>query len=262
MGVWWDIIPRSPFVSMNDISRLSWNLENADLRAREEENGLWIMEYSRFVWEQRFYWKLIVDIPKTLGLLYSPCVCLFVGIKAEKLYSVTSSRQKRRKGKKKKKGTKNAPRCQVPIWRDHKIGPRTAKMAIVIPRRRRGTWEEVTVATWCSEWICRMWGGLGHHTLIFPALLSLPPMRGAAIGCTPTMLQNDSFYTRISNFVQFQLIGRSQKSMTYVLFVLLDSKQWLPRISRGWSSNRLGFTFGHSHKLPGITNGFSLGYFS
>ena len=36
---------------MKDISRLSWNLENADLRAKEGENGLWIMvqfmEYSR-----------------------------------------------------------------------------------------------------------------------------------------------------------------------------------------------------------------------
>ena len=43
----WDIIPRSPFVSMKDISRFSWNLQNADLRAREEENGLRIMEYPR-----------------------------------------------------------------------------------------------------------------------------------------------------------------------------------------------------------------------
>jgi len=42
----WDIIPRFPFVSMKDDSRLSWNLQNADLRAREEENGLYIMEYS------------------------------------------------------------------------------------------------------------------------------------------------------------------------------------------------------------------------
>jgi len=39
----WDIIPRSPFVSMKDISRLSWNLQNMDLRARAEENGLWII---------------------------------------------------------------------------------------------------------------------------------------------------------------------------------------------------------------------------
>jgi len=43
----WDITPRPAFVSMKDISRLSWNLPNADLRAREEENGLWIVEYYR-----------------------------------------------------------------------------------------------------------------------------------------------------------------------------------------------------------------------
>jgi len=36
------INPRSPFVSMKDISKLSQNFENADLRPREEENGLWI----------------------------------------------------------------------------------------------------------------------------------------------------------------------------------------------------------------------------
>jgi len=30
---------------MKDILRLSLNLQNADLRAREEENGLQIMEY-------------------------------------------------------------------------------------------------------------------------------------------------------------------------------------------------------------------------
>ena len=42
----WDIFPRSPFVSMKEISRLFRNLENADLHAREEENGLWIMECS------------------------------------------------------------------------------------------------------------------------------------------------------------------------------------------------------------------------
>ena len=42
----WDIFPRSPFVSMKDMCRLSWNLLNGDLRAREEENGLWIVKYS------------------------------------------------------------------------------------------------------------------------------------------------------------------------------------------------------------------------
>ena len=35
---------------MKDISRLSWNLQNVDLRAREEENGLWMMEYSGQDW--------------------------------------------------------------------------------------------------------------------------------------------------------------------------------------------------------------------
>ena len=48
--------------------------------------------------------------------------------------------------------------------------------------------------------------------------------------------------------------------VSYVLCLLIDSNQCLPRISRGWSSN--GFTFGHSHKLPGITTGFAFEYLS
>jgi len=75
------------------------------------------------------------------------------------------------------------------------------KMVMIIPRRRRGTWKGVPVATWCSGWICRMWAQLGHlgpHILIIPASLSLPPMRGAPIGRAPTILENDLFYTRIS----------------------------------------------------------------
>jgi hypothetical protein len=80
------------------------------------------------------------------------------------------------------------------------------KMAIIVPRRRRGTWEGVPTATWCSEWICRMWGGLGPHVLIFPTSLSFPPMRGATISRAPTILHDDSFYKniqscQISNFV-------------------------------------------------------------
>jgi hypothetical protein len=39
---------------------------------------------------------------------------------------------------------------------------------MIIPRHWRGTWEGVPMATWCSEWICRTWGGLGPHILIFP----------------------------------------------------------------------------------------------
>jgi len=75
--------------------------------------------------------------------------------------------------------------------------PEPRKMVIIriIPRRRSGTWEGVTVVTWYREWNYRMWGawGLGPHTLIFPALLSLPLIRGAATVCAPIILQNDSY---------------------------------------------------------------------
>jgi len=71
--------------------------------------------------------------------------------------------------------------------------PKLRKMVIIIPRRRRGTWEGVPVATWCSEWICKIWGGLGPHTLLFPVSLSLPLMRGTAIGRAATILQMTLF---------------------------------------------------------------------
>ena len=117
-------------------------------------------------------------------------------------------------------------------------------MAIIIPRHRRGTWEGVTVATWCSGWICRMRRGLGAHTLFSPASLSLPPMRGAAIGRSPTILQNDSFCTRISNFVQsaiFQLLvfdkvrrwslrkkGKKQKDFSFLLGTQSEARAGWP----------------------------------
>jgi len=52
-------------------------------------------------------------------------------------------------------------------------------MAIIIPRRRGGTWEGVPMAICCIDWICRMRGGLVHHTIMIPAALSLPLLRGA-----------------------------------------------------------------------------------
>jgi len=36
--------------------------------------------------------------------------------------------------------------------------PKPWKMVIITPRHRTETWQTVPVATWCSEWICRMRG--------------------------------------------------------------------------------------------------------
>jgi len=89
--------------------------------------------------------------------------------------------------------------------------PKPQKMVmIIILRRRRETWEGVPVATWCSEWICNMWGEPSPHVLIISASLFLPRMRGAAKGRAPTILQNDSFYTRISNFVQSPILSATR----------------------------------------------------
>jgi len=99
-------------------------------------------------------------------------------------------------------GTTNAPWCRVPDARDHTIGPRPLKMVTIIPRRRRGTCKGVPVATWCSEWIFRMRGGLVHHKIKIAAALSLPLLPSAAVGHAPTIFQNGWFCTRISNFFQ------------------------------------------------------------
>jgi len=79
--------------------------------------------------------------------------------------------------------------------------PKSWKMTIMIPWRRGGTWEGVPVEPWYSEWICTMRGGLVHHTIMIPAALSLPLLRGAC-SMSLTIFQNDWFCTRISNFFQ------------------------------------------------------------
>jgi len=106
----------------------------------------------------------------------------------------------------------------TPPWIDLKLGPQTGfsakfqsegtiqlvpeprKMAIIIARRWRGTWEGVPMATWCSEWIYRIGGGLVHHIVIIPSSLTLLLLRGAAVGRTPTILPIDRFCTRFSSF--------------------------------------------------------------
>jgi len=46
-----------------------------------------------------------------------------------------------------------------------------------------------------------MRGGLVHHTIIIPAALFLPLLRGAAVGRAPTIFQNDWFLYQ-NNFFQ------------------------------------------------------------
>jgi len=117
-------------------------------------------------------------------------------------------------------------------------------MAIIIPRRRRRTWEGETVATWCGKWMCTMWRGLGPHTLIFLASLSLPPMRGAGTGCTPTIFQNDSFYTRISNFVQSPILSAASiqvKLHCYCVCILFFTFFWTlqPELGQTWDCTNI-----------------------
>jgi len=87
-------------------------------------------------------------------------------------------------------------------------------MTIIIPRRRGGTWEGVPVEPWCSEWICRMRGGLVHHTIMILAAISLPLLRGACSRpCTNNISKWLVLYQKLQ-FVpspkKFRLLGPNQ----------------------------------------------------
>jgi len=98
-------------------------------------------------------------------------------------------------------GTTNAPRCWVPVLMDHTIGPKIMENGdIYFTAPRRKTWEGVPVAIWCSEWICRMRGGLVHHTIMIPAALSLPLLRGA---CSMSFTDNISKWLVLYQNLQF-----------------------------------------------------------
>ena len=68
-----------------------------------------------------------------------------------------------------------------------------------------------------------MRGGLVPHILIFPASLSLPPMRGAAKGRAPTILKMTLFTPEspiLSNFVNFV------QSPSPILLATKNVKKW------------------------------------
>jgi len=71
---------------------------------------------------------------------------------------------------------------------------------------------------------------------------------------------NKNFFVWFCRHTAIASIQLQNGTESYIVCVLLDSKQCLSRISRGWPSN--GFAFAHSHKLPGINTRFALGYLS
>jgi len=121
--------------------------------------------------------------------------------------------------------------------RTMKLVTKLRKIVMSVPRCLKGTYKGVSAANWCTEWICRMQGGLGPRTLIISAALSLLPMRGTAAGRAPTILQIDLFYTRISNFVQSPILSATrvlfegtcvigiQFTKHFIEFVLVETNQ-------------------------------------
>jgi len=110
-------------------------------------------------------------------------------------------------------GTTNAHRWQSQSEGTIHLVPKLRKMVIIIPRREEEHGKECLWQLGALSESCRLWGWLGPHIIIIPASLSLPPMRGAVIGRAPTILQNDSFYTRISNFVQSPILSATSTNI-------------------------------------------------
>jgi len=106
-------------------------------------------------------------------------------------------------------------------------------MAISIPRRRGGTWEGVPVVTWFSEWICRMRGGLVHHTIMNPVALSLPLLRSACSrSCTDkiskslVLYQNLQFFPAIVSICQNYFTYRAVQIFKIILRKFLFYRIW------------------------------------
>jgi len=53
-----------------------------------------------------------------------------------------------------------------------------------------------------------MRGCLVHHIILISTAVSLPLLRGAAVGRAPTIFQNDWFCTIFSNFHFFRSLGK------------------------------------------------------
>ena len=96
--------------------------------------------------------------------------------------------------------TTNALQCQVPVWGDHTIGPRTAKNGDNYCTALKRNMEGAPMATWCSEWICRKGWGLVHHKVIIPPTWCFLLLLGDAICHAPTILPIDRFCDRFSSF--------------------------------------------------------------
>ena len=132
--------------------------------------------------------------------------------------------------------------------------PEPRKMAINIARRWRGTWEGVPMATWCSEWICRIGEGLVHHIVIILTALSLLPLRGVAVGCAQTILPIDWFCTRFSSFVILQFFRMLVLFLVYSVFLAQSySREIFSKPQKfWWSELAFGRVFCH-RRLSQIT---------
>ena len=119
-------------------------------------------------------------------------------------------------------GTTNALQCQVPVWWDHTISPRTSKNDLIIVRRWRGTWKGVPMSNWCSEWICRRGEGLVHHIVNIPPTLSLLLLRCAAVRRAPTILPIDRFVPDS----RFHESGKKHGKLSMHVFVSNTAVAW------------------------------------
>ena len=80
-------------------------------------------------------------------------------------------------------------------------------------RNMRRSYRGNLVRQWENVQNAMMRGWLAHHTIIFPAALSLPLLRDAAVGRAPRIFQNDWFFTRISKIFKSQIFSITRMAL-------------------------------------------------
>jgi len=166
-------------------------------------------------------------------------------------YSLIKTQKLKKMKSDMKLGRKKSMGAESQAWGTIQLVPKSWKMAIIVPRRRGGTWEGMPVSIWCSEWICRMRRGLVHYSIMIPAALSLPLLRGLSISSTYIISKWLILYQNLQFFpvsIFFRLLARAkqneQKKLCYLVnrfissILLIVQYKYVPEIlfSRIWSS--------------------------
>ena len=103
--------------------------------------------------------------------------------------------------------------------------PKPWKMVIIIPRRWSETWKGVAVATRCSEWMCRIRGGLVLHTIIQGSCCVISP--AVARCCSRSYTDNISKWLVLYQNLQYLALCAWQRWVNYAAGAIVKRWFWL-----------------------------------